>query len=204
MRRLVAALALGAALGLSAGAPAATAQYYDPNAGMSGYPGTGYPATGYATGGYVDPSMMYGGAYGGGMYGSPYGGAYGSPYGGMYGGAYGGMYGGYPGMGYGAPGYSSPAAPFGYIGGYPGVTSPYTYSQFPGYGPVPGGGFGQYASPIGSGVYNQTGYPTFGAFPYLALYGNVANPSLYNSYQPYAFFMGCSSTYSQSNFYVCR
>jgi len=199
MRRLVAALALGAALGLSAGAPAATAQYYDPNAGMSGYPGMGYPATGYGMGGYVDPSMSYGGAYGG---------MYGGGYGGMYGGAYGGMYGGYPGMGYGygtgGYGYSSPATPFGSIGGYPGVTSPYTYSQFPGYGPVPGGGFGIYASPIGSGYYNQTGYPTFGAFPYLALTGNVANPSVYNSYQPYAFFMGCTSTYSQSSFYVCR
>ena len=48
------------------------------------------------------------------------------------------------------------------------------------------------------------GYPTFGYFPYSALAGNTTNPSPYGYYNPYAMFLGCTNTYTASNFYVCR
>jgi hypothetical protein len=168
MRRLVVVLALGAALGLGAGAPAVSAQMVDPYAGA--YPMGGAPMAGY-------------GAYGAG-YGAPLGGyaGYGAPtlgYG-TYGTAAG--YGGYPLGPYGSGGYGGP----------------------PGYGGTPYGSWPGYASQVLTGAYTATGYPTFGYFPYSALNGNTTNPSPYGYYNPYAFFLGCSSTYSASNFYVCR
>lgn len=112
----------------------------------------------------------------------------------------------YGGLGYGA-GYwpGSPVGPLAIPG--PAPYGPYGvggYAGWPGYGGVPSGSFPYYAWPLLSGVYNATGFPSFGLFPYLALNGNVANPSPYASIQPYAFFMGCTSTYTGSNFYVCR
>ena len=86
------------------------------------------------------------------------------------------------------------AGPYG-AGGYSGVA---------GYGGAPYGGFVNYASPLLSGAYSATGYPTFGYFPYSALAGNTTNPSPYGYYQPYASFLGCTNTYTASNFYVCR
>ncbi|HZU05865.1 MAG TPA: hypothetical protein VFB73_07825 [Chloroflexota bacterium] len=96
-------------------------------------------------------------------------------------------------MGYASP-WAFPVAPYGY-GGYGGP---------PGYAGFPYGAFPAYAAPVLSGVYNSTGFPTFGLFPYLALYGNVANPSPYFAYIPFAPFFGCTSTYTGSNYYVCR
>ncbi|HEY7063103.1 MAG TPA: hypothetical protein VII06_16610 [Chloroflexota bacterium] len=139
------------------------------------------------------------------------------PYGGMgYGGygAYGG-YGGYSGYGTGAPAYGgytgAPYAPGGAVGplAIPGPypVGPYGsggYGYPQGYGGVPYGNWPYYAGPTLSGIYNATGSPTFGLFPYLAQNGNFANPSPYQYNQPYAFFMGCTSTYTASNFYVCR
>ncbi len=152
MRRLMVVLALGAALGLGAGAPAASAQMgYDPYAGGYGY--------GYAAG-------------------TPYGYAGGAPY------------------------AFNPAFPIG-----PYAAGPYGaggYGGLPGYGGVPYGTFAAYASPLATGAYSPTGYPTFGAFPYYALNGNTTNPSPYGYYNPYAMFFGCTSTYTASNFYVCR
>jgi hypothetical protein len=132
----------------------------------------------------------------------PYGG-YG--YGGYgYGGASSGAwpYGGYQGAGY-MPG--GPTGPLAIPGPYP--TGPYGaggYAGYPGYAGAPYGSWPYYASPVLSGIYNQTGFPNFGLFPYLAANGNVTNPSPYQYNQPYAFFMGCTSTYSASNYYVCR
>lgn len=163
MRRLLVVLALGAALGLSAGVPTASAQY-------PGYPSQSYGTYGPGYGGYAGTAAYPG-----------YAGGYAAA-------------GGYPGY---AGGYGSLAGAPG-VGGYPYPSSSYAYSG------IPYGGFAQYAGPIATGLYNPTGYPTFGAFPYLAQYTNTTNPSLYSSYQPYAFFLGCSSTYSGSSFYVCR
>ncbi len=141
------------------------------------------------------------------QYYDPYGGM--APYGGAYAGGYGGAYGG-SGWGYG--GYTgAPYAPGGAVGplSLPGPLpyGPYGaggYAGVAGYGGAPYGSFPYYGSPVLSGVYNATGYPTFGLFPYLAANGNTTNPSNYTSYQPYAFFMGCGSTYTGSNYYVCR
>jgi hypothetical protein len=184
MRRLLAVLALAAAVGVGAEASVVSAQMpYDPY-GSSGYSGVnlgGYPG--------------YNGAYPGSM------GAY--P-------GYAGSYAAYPGaspygmstMGY--PGYSS-VGPLAIPGPYP--QGPYTsggYSGVPGYGGVPYGSFTSYAGPILSGSYNATGFPTFGLFPWYAQGGGVSNPTAYSSFSPYALFLGCSSTYSGSNYYVCR
>jgi hypothetical protein len=117
---------------------------------------------------------------------------------------------GYAGYGYGGyygPGYTpgGPIGPLSIPGPYP--LGPYGsggYGGVPGYAGVPYGSWPQYAAPALSGVYSQTGYPTFGLFPYLAANGNTTNPSPYQYNQPYAFFMGCTSTYSASNYYVCR
>jgi hypothetical protein len=178
MRRLMVALALAATLGLGAGVPAASAQG-DPYGGFYGQ--GGYGAYGPAgMGGYGQSGYSAYGPAGPGGYG--YGGYYGPGY--TPGGAVGPL---------AIPG-PQPYGPYG-AGGYGGI---------PGYGGVPYGTWNAYASPVLSGVYTQTGFPTFGLFPYAAANGNVANPSPYNSYQPYAFFMGCSSTYTGSNYYVCR
>ena len=109
--------------------------------------------------------------------------------------------GGYPGPG--PYGYAGPAgpSPFG------AAVGPYGYGGYgglPGYGGAPYGGFAAYNAPVLSGAYTATGSPTFGYFPYYALGGNVANPSPFGYYNPYAMFLGCSSTYTASNFYVCR
>jgi hypothetical protein len=131
------------------------------------------------------------------------------PYGGYgYAGGYG--YPAYAGYGYGGyygPGYTpgGPIGPLAIPGPYP--QGPYGsggYGGPSGYAGVPYGTWPYYAAPSLSGVYNQTGYPTFGLFPYLAANGNTTNPSPYLFNQPYAFFMGCTSTYSASNYYVCR
>jgi hypothetical protein len=140
-------------------------------------------------GGYGYGSYGYGGAgYGGASYGATGSGAW--------------PYGGYQGAGY-TPG--GPTGPLAIPGPYP--TGPYGaggYSGVAGYGGAPYGSWPYYASPVLSGIYNQTGFPNFGLFPYLAANGNVANTSPYQYNQPYAFFMGCTSTYSASNYYVCR
>ena len=134
---------------------------------------------------------------------------------------------GYPGYGYsgyagygGDPGVSGlayPGASYGYAGGYSGVgplaipgpypSGPYGaggYGGVPGYAGVPYGSFPAYAAPIVSGLYNATGYPTFGLFPYQAQSGGVANSGAYSYNNPYAFFLGCTSTYTASSFYVCH
>jgi len=182
MRRLMVVLALGATL-LGAGVPAASAQI-DPN---GGYGAAGYGATGYGAAGYG--AAGYGAAgYGAAGYGTPGNSSYG--------------YGGYTGAGY-TPG--GPVGPLSNPGPYP--TGPYGaggYGGYPGYAGVPYGSWPQYAAPVLSGIYNQTGYPTFGLFPYLAANGNTSNPSPYQYNQPYAFFTGCTSTYTASNYYVCR
>jgi hypothetical protein len=175
MRRLMVVLALGATL-LGAGVPAASAQ-------MDPYGGYGYAGAGYG-GGYGYAGAGYAGA------------GYGSPGYASYG------YGGYTGPGY-TPG--GPIGPLSIPGQYP--VGPYGsggYGGVPGYAGVPYGSWPYYAAPSLSGQYNATGYPTFGLFPYLAQNGNTTNPSPYQSNQPYAFFMGCTSTYSSSNYYVCR
>ena len=122
-------------------------------------------------------------------------------------------------LGVGVPAASAQYVPYGgypYYGGYPGLgclTYCYPYAGYGSYRApyggyaLPYGGYGAvwpYASPVLSGLYNATGAPTFGVFPYLALAGNFANPSPYGYYQPYAFFLGCSPTYTASNYYVCR
>jgi hypothetical protein len=148
----------------------------------------------------MDPYGGYSGGYGYGTYGGAGYGTYGSAGYGYGNGGYG--YGGYYGPGY-APG--GPVGPLAIPGPYP--SGPYGsggYGGIPGYGGVPYGSFPYYGSPVTSGVYNATGYPTFGLFPWLAANGNTTNPSPYSSFQPYAFFMGCSSTYTASNYYVCR
>ena len=151
----------------------------------------GLGAGGPAASAQVDP---YGGYYGqgGGFYGQ---GSYGGGYGPASPGGWG--YGGYYGPGY-APG--GPVGPLSIPGPLP--YGPYGaggYGGIPGYGGVPYGTWNAYASPVLSGMYTQTGFPTFGLFPYIAANGNVANPSPYSSYQPYAFFMCCGSTYTGIN-----
>lgn len=107
------------------------------------------------------------------------------------------------------PAASAQYLPYGgypYYGGYPGLGYPGYWAPYGGFG-LPYGGYGAvwpYAAPILSGAYNATGAPTFGVFPYLALAGNFATAAPYGYYQPYAFFLGCSPTYTASNYYVCR
>jgi hypothetical protein len=98
----------------------------------------------------------------------------------------------YPGYGLGP----YPSGPYGSGGGY---VAP------PGYGGSPYGGYPGYVSQVATGLYNQTGSPTFGFFPYLQQLGSVAGGgSPYSYYSPYAFFLGCTNTYSGSAYYVCR
>ena len=105
-------------------------------------------------------------------------------------------------MGYGAAGYGAGSVPIGAFSAVP--TAPVGTPGVGGYGGGPYGGFTNYASPLLSGAYSATGYPTFGYFPYSALAGNTTNPSPYGYYNPYAMFLGCTNTYTASNFYVCR
>ncbi|HLI29303.1 MAG TPA: hypothetical protein VKZ60_19720 [Chloroflexota bacterium] len=110
-------------------------------------------------------------------------------------------------LGAGVPAVSAQYLPYGgypYYG-YPGLGYSY-WAPYGGYA-LPYGGYGAvwpYAAPILSGAYNATGAPTFGVFPYLALAGNFATAAPFGYYQPYAFFLGCSPTYTASNYYVCR
>ena len=182
MRRLLIVAALGAALALGT-APGASAQVgYDPYGGMAGYAGTGFGAgAGYPAFGY-------------------------DPYGGLAGyGATGFGLGGYPGVGYTGAAPLALPGPLAIPGPQP--YGPYGsggYGGYPGYGGTPYGTWPGYAAPVLTGVYNPTGFPTFGLFPYLAQTQQVANSSPYYSYNPYAIFFGCSATYTGSSYYVCR